>query len=107
MQPARRGGSARHEARPSRVQRVSDFAAWAEKVTEGVRAPHSGEPKRKRRWQNSRREVDGATTGDAQGQGTTTPLGEAATAAVEMDGGTRDAARAAETARVSKPMMMN
>ena len=71
------------KARPSRVQRVANFAAWAEKVTEGVRAPHSGEPKRKRRWPSSRREVDGATTGDAQGQATTTPLGEAATADVE------------------------
>ena len=91
------------EARPSRVQRVADFAAWAEKVTEGVRAPHSGEPKRKRRWSSSRREVDGAATGDAQGQGTTAPLGEAATADVETDGGARDAARAAEKAMISKP----
>ena len=72
-------------------------------MTEGVRAPHSGEPRRKRRWPSSRRKVDGATTGDAQGQATTTPLGEAATADVETDGGTRDAAQAAETARVSKP----
>ena len=50
------------EARPSRVQRVADFAAWAEKVTEGVRAPHSGEPKRKRRSgveRGSTGEVDG------------------------------------------------
>ena len=91
------------EARPSRVQRVADFAAWAEKVTEGVRAPHSGEPKRKRRWSSSRREVDGAATGDAQGQGTTAPLGGAATADVETDGGARDAARAAENAMISKP----
>ena len=103
MQPARRGGSARHEARPSRVQRVSDFAAWAEKVTEGVRAPHSGEPKRKRRWSGGRREVDGAATGDAHGQGTTASLGEAATADVEMGGGTRDAAREAEKVTTSKP----
>ena len=85
------------------MQRVANFAAWAEKVTEGVRAPHSGEPRRKRRWPSSRREVDGATTGEAQGQATTTPLGEAATADAETDGGTRDAAQAAETARVSKP----
>ena len=90
------------EARPSRVQRVADFAAWAEKVTEGVRAPHSGEPKRKRRRPGGRRgshsrwESDGAATGDAQGQGTTTPLGEAATADVETGGGARDAAREAE-----------
>ena len=91
------------KARPSRVQRVATFAAWAEKVTEGVRAPHSGEPKRKHRRPSSRREVDGSTTGDAQGQATTTPLGEAATADAEADGGTRDVAQATETARVSKP----
>ena len=97
------------KARPSRVQRVADFAAWAEKVTEGVRAPHSGEPKRKRRQSGGRRgshgrwEGDGDAAGDAQGQGTTTPLGEAATADVETDGGTRDAAREAETVMISKP----
>ena len=68
-----------------------------------MRAPHSGEPRRKRRWPSSRREVDGATTGEAQGQATTTPLGEAATADAETDGGARDAAQAAETAKVSEP----
>jgi len=77
------------EARPSRVQRGADFAAWAEKVTEGVRTPHSGEPKRKRRWSSSRREVDGAAIGDAHEHGTTAPLGEAATADAETDGGAR------------------
>jgi len=90
------------EARPSRVQRVAAFAAWAEKVTEGVRTPHSGEPKRKRRWSSSRREVDGAATGEAHEQGTTTPLGEAATADAGTDGGARDAARVAEKAKASK-----
>ena len=64
------------EARPSRVQRVADFAAWATKVTEAVRAPPSGEPKRKRRGAHGRRDVDGAATGSVQGQGTTASLGE-------------------------------
>ena len=64
------------EARPSRVQRVADFAAWATKVTEAVRAPPSGEPKRKRRGAHGRRDVDGAATGAVQGQGTTASLGE-------------------------------
>ena len=90
------------EARPSRVQRVADFAAWATKVTEAVRAPRSGEPKRKRRGAQGRREVDGAATGDAQGQGTTASLGEAATADGEMGGGARDAAREAERVMISK-----
>ena len=57
------------EARPSRVQRVADFAAWAEKVTEGARAPHSGEPKRNRRWSGGRREVDGAPPAMRMGRG--------------------------------------
>ena len=97
------------EARPSRVQRVADFAAWAEKVTEEVRAPHFGEPKRKRRrsdgrrGSHSRREGDGDATGDAQGQGTTAPLVEAATADVETDGGARGAAREVEKVMISKP----
>ena len=91
------------ESRPSRVQRVADFAAWAEKVTEKVRAPHSGEPKRKRRWPSGRREVDGAATGDVQEQGTTAPLGEAATADVETGGSACDAARESEKAIISKP----
>ena len=80
------------EAQPSRVQRVAVFAAWATKVTEAVRAPHSGEPKRKRRGAHGRREVDGAATDDAQGQGKTASFGEAATADGKMGGGTRDAA---------------
>ena len=90
------------------MQRVADFAAWAEKVTEGARAPHSGEPKRKRRRSGGRRgshsrwEDDGDATGDAQGQGTTAPLEEAATADVETDGGARDAAREAEKVMISK-----
>ena len=109
-QQARRGGAC--EARPSRVKTswetslpvpvVAAFAAWAEKATEGARTPHSGEPKRKRKWPSSRREVDGAATGDAHEQGTTTPLGEAVTADAGADGGARDAARVAEKAKASK-----
>ena len=105
-QPARRGGSARHGPVACRGLRTSPL--WAEKVTEGVRAPHSGEPKRKRRQSGGRRgshgreEGDGDTTGDAQGQRTTAPLGETATADVEKDGGARDAARAAEKVMISE-----
>ena len=68
-------------------------------IGERARGAYSGAQSRS----SSRREVDGAATGEAHGQGTTAPLGEAATADVETDGGGRDEARAAEKAMISKP----